>query len=223
MMVSLLVYAEPSGNQISPCNLVHAWLYPLHDQSLNHAYPVDSIPDQVLMRACIARRPNLAPLLFGAGLTSLKHPICNSPRIHDTFVELDTAAWFDSDQSFFQNCRSQRPTPSGWMSRADVWRLFYVNGGYDIPHPPTPRKPFGEVHLQDVPARIRPHCRDHHLRYQQWSWELQDGSIFSRQRNRFRWHLVYLCGRNTQHLLRLIFLIKMIPRQRRQRVLRLDG
>lgn len=163
-----------------PCNLVSAWLYP----------PLELLPcipgidgskhryHEVLVRECALRRPNITSLFLGACITGLISLVLGSVKTGLSILDLDAAAWTNSEQSFIQNPGSRPSRSHSRMPRSDIWRLLYITGEY--PNPPlTPWKPFGDMDLQDIPVSVRAHhdCADHFLQYHHWSWELVDGSI----------------------------------------------
>ncbi|PTU21620.1 hypothetical protein P175DRAFT_0531142 [Aspergillus ochraceoroseus IBT 24754] len=101
-----------------------------------------------LMRICSARRPNLAPLYFGASITNLMSLVVRSVKSGLPFMDINAAAWSGYGQSFIQGPGDEKPAPAGFILRCDMWRILYVTREYSNP-PLTPWKPFGEVDLND--------------------------------------------------------------------------
>lgn len=183
-----------------PCNLVSAWLYPPFEL-LPHAPGIDGDKHcyyVALVRKCALRRPNVAALFLGASLPDLLDPtVFHFVKSGLSVLDLDAAAWMDSERSFIQSPGSSETSNSSAyaMSRADIWRLLYITDstGQEYRSPLTPWKPFGEMNLWDVPLASREHqgcCSEHYLRYQCWSWELADGSTLvdeGRQKDTSPW------------------------------------
>ncbi|KAL9628901.1 MAG: hypothetical protein Q9164_007107, partial [Protoblastenia rupestris] len=169
-----------------PCNLVSPWLHLV----MNEVPMMEEIIDfkgryhEILAIMCAIRRPNLSALWVGAVISGLVPRILDFVKSGAPPLDLNFFTWTGCPQSFMDiagsgpYCRTDEK-----IQRADAWRLLYLptvvdDDLYYENYPFTPWELVGTTSIKNSVARIRIHrcCDRHHLDYQNWTWQLEDGS-----------------------------------------------
>ncbi|PGH11835.1 hypothetical protein AJ79_04632 [Helicocarpus griseus UAMH5409] len=158
------VFYEPS----IACNVVSPWLqstFAMLDKVKN---------DRVLARMLMDRSPRLSFLWPGAIITGFHRNIFADSRLGLAPVDLHSAIWTGTLQSFIQHLIPPNPGADGSMSLADQCRLLYLL--QDIHHqrwPLCPWVPFGRSRLEDTDLNVRAHAvcgGQHGLYHNGWKW-----------------------------------------------------
>ncbi|KPM37314.1 hypothetical protein AK830_g9244 [Neonectria ditissima] len=164
-----------------PCNLASAWLQGVFSV-------LDSVESshEALAHILVRKNPQLGFFWLGALLTGLHRSIIQRARLGSCDIELHSAAWTRTLQSFIQLPVSQIET-AGAILRSDECRLLYLSSEeYQSRVPMSPWEPFGETALKDteIEVRLHAHCGEHGLVYNAWSWncdeQAQNGSLPSK-------------------------------------------
>ncbi|KAL8645006.1 MAG: hypothetical protein Q9210_006954 [Variospora velana] len=184
VMVSSLcgVFWEPK----IPCNLVSPWLHPVMNEvpMMEEVINFKGRYHEVLAIMCAIRRPKLSALWLGAVISGLVPRILDFVRSGAPPLDLNAFSWTGCPQSFMDLAGSGPYCRTGEkIQRADAWRLLYLPTVIDDDlcyknYPFTPWKPVGTTSVENSVARIRIHrcCDRHHVDYQHWTWQLEDGS-----------------------------------------------
>ena len=160
------------------CNAVTPWL-----QGAMAAIDSLAIDNPlVLGRMFMDRLPQVAFLWLGATVLGLQKKLLQNVRYGLIPLDLHSAAWSGTIQSFIQLPVSDPPVVDGGVSRADQCRLLFLSrsGSHDrVPF--VQWKPFGATPLADADVEIRLHveCKGHGLQYQGFSWDCTDGTAVS--------------------------------------------
>lgn len=168
------------------CNLVSAWLKPIHDivGPLVQGGDVERLAHLLALRC-----PAVSPLWYGVlacGETKVFRKIprflatLQTPSIYRPVPEV--AAWTRSPQSFMDLCGTGPylavSMDTHYVERADVWRLRHEFCGIEpseIPFrntPLCPWPPFGKMREDEIEPPIRRHfrCDRHEWAYASWTW-----------------------------------------------------
>lgn len=169
-----------------PCNLVSPWLHPVMREvrMMEEVMNFKGRYHEILAIMCAIRRPKLSALWFGAVISGLVPKILDFVKSGAPPLDLNAFTWTGCPQSFMDlagsgpYCRSDEK-----IQRADAWRLLYLPTVLDDDlhyenYPFTPWEPVGTTSVENSVARIRIHrcCDRHHVDYQHWTWQLEDGS-----------------------------------------------
>ncbi|KAH7176345.1 hypothetical protein EDB81DRAFT_35938 [Dactylonectria macrodidyma] len=126
------------------------------------------------------QEPSAHFLWLGALLTGLNKSLLRRARLGSCDIELHSAAWTQTLQSFMQLPLSQHPKSSA-IQRSDECRLLYLASEEYQSHVPTsPWGPFGETAMNDTEIDVRLHadCNGHSLGYKSWSWNRNEGNNY---------------------------------------------
>lgn len=142
-----------------PCNLASAWLqgaFAVLDAQTDH---------EALAHILIRKHSQLSFLWLGALLTSLHTNILRRARLGSCDIELHSAAWTRTLQSFIQLPLSQTQTAEA-IQRSDECRLLYLaSEEYQAHVSMSPWEPFGETGMENTEIEVRLHanCKEHGL------------------------------------------------------------
>ncbi|KAI9750145.1 MAG: hypothetical protein M4579_006586 [Chaenotheca gracillima] len=158
------------------CNLVGPWLEPMFKL-------VDAVikreEDRKLALIMARKAPKLGALWLGAILTGTALTILRDIHNGLSAPDLHAAEWTGTLQSFIV-VRPSPCTDGNEISRADECRLLFLSGCENRSTVPTcPWQPFGKTSLVDTEIDVRKHaqCKNHYLRYNSWSWDMDDGTV----------------------------------------------
>ncbi|AEO62318.1 uncharacterized protein THITE_2106371 [Thermothielavioides terrestris NRRL 8126] len=162
------------------CNAVTPWL-----QGALAAIAVVARDDPlILARMLMDRQPKVAPLWLGVAVLGLQKDLLKDVGFGYIPVDLHSAAWSGTVQSFIQLPVSDPVVADGRVARADQCRLLYLSrsGSHDRV-PICQWRPFGETPLEHTDIEIRNHaeCQGHGLRYQGFTWDCVDGGTATQQ------------------------------------------
>jgi hypothetical protein len=165
-------------DHIIECNAVTPWL-----QGAMTAIDSLAIDNPlVLGRMLMDRLPQVAFLWLGATVLGLQKKLLQDVRYGLIPIDLHSAAWSGTIQSFIQLPVSDPLVVDGRVSRADQCRLLFLSrSGSHGRVPLVQWKPFGATPLADADVEIRLHaeCKGHGLQYQRFSWDCTDGMVVS--------------------------------------------
>ncbi|KIL89519.1 hypothetical protein FAVG1_07099 [Fusarium avenaceum] len=168
----LSVFYEPRIE----CNAVTPWLQgtvaAIKHVSGNNTYVVGHM--------CMERSPRLAFLWLGCITLGLQDKILQGLHFGQIPVDIHSAAWSGTVQSFIQQRVSNPLTTDGCISRADECRLLLLSQSEGhVRIPVCQWKPFGKTPVGDVDIEVRVHhqCEDHWLQYEGIDWECEDGNF----------------------------------------------
>ena len=159
-------------------NLCGAWI----QGSFSRLQSVNNQNLGTLAAIFFRRCRRLGSLWLGAIITGAQTNFLRSTRELLGFnrIELHTAAWTGTIQSFIQDPVCNNSCNTETVSRADECRLLYLSQVRFKEDPPVyPFPPPGEIPLEDTGLDVRPHmhCSDHHqLRFVNIRWKLEDGN-----------------------------------------------
>jgi hypothetical protein len=154
----LSVFYEPSIE----CNAATPWLQ-------GALAATDSLAQDdplVLGRMFMDRLPGVAFLWLGATVLGLQKKLLQDVRFGRIPIDLHSAAWSGTTQSFIQQPVSDPLVADDHVSRADqCWLLFFCQSGSHHRVPVCQWRPFGATHLAftDVEVRAHAECRGHGL------------------------------------------------------------
>ncbi|KAH6956548.1 hypothetical protein DER45DRAFT_585241 [Fusarium avenaceum] len=150
----LSVFYEPRIE----CNAVTPWLQgtlaAIKHVAGNNAYVVGHM--------YMERSPRLAFLWLGCIVLGLQDKILQGVHFGQIPIDIHSAAWSGTVQSFIQQRVSNPLTTDGCISRADECRLLFLSQS--------------EGHVR-IPVRVHHQCEDHWLQYKGIDWECEDGNL----------------------------------------------
>ncbi|KAH6668041.1 hypothetical protein B0J14DRAFT_548302 [Halenospora varia] len=157
------------------CNLVSAWAQPIFEV----LDPLIAERDYKVLATVLGReRPKIATLWTGALITGMAQSILQHCRNGLIAIEIHTAAWTNTTQTFMSTDPQPLPDPDH-IYRSDESRLLYLAGEeLNSRLPICPWFPFGTTALCDTDICVRAHAHcvgGHYLRYAGWSWALKNG------------------------------------------------
>jgi hypothetical protein len=161
----LSVFYEPSIE----CNAVTPWLQ-------GTLAAIDSLTENnlsILGRMCMDRTPNIACIWLGITVLGLQKKLLKDVRFGQIPIDLHSAAWSGTVQSFIQQPVSKPLAVNGYVKRADECRLLYLTQSDNHARAPVCQwKPFGGTPTDDVEIEVRSHaqCEGHQLQYQGFAW-----------------------------------------------------
>ncbi|KAF4425108.1 immunoglobulin variable region used by the itc63b heavy chain [Fusarium austroafricanum] len=168
----LSVFYEPRIE----CNAVTPWL----QGTLAAIKHVASNNSYIIGRLCMERSPRVAFLWLGCIILDLQDKLLQEAHFGQIPIDLHSAAWSGTIQSFSQQRVSSPLVTDGSISRADECRLLFLSQ-YDrhIRIPVCQWKPFGKTPVEnvDIEARVHQQCEDHWLQYEGISWGCEDGNL----------------------------------------------
>ncbi len=162
-----------------PCNLVDAWLQPIFEIIDPLVESGDFVKIAMIMGN---RQPKLAALWLGVVISGSLEHIMRAARAGHFPVIPEATAWTDIPQSFLfvktQPVTSRTENFLEIISRSRECQLLYLADPHRRLIPSMPWKPFGNTSIGDTDLVVRKHakCLGHCLKYQGWSWELNDGT-----------------------------------------------
>lgn len=150
-----------------PCNLASPWL-------AGALAVLDSVraDSQALTHILVRRNPRLSFLWLGAVITGAHTNLLRRARLGISDIELHSAVWTQTLQSFIQLPLSRSPR-AGRIQRSDECRLLYLaSEDHQSRVPLSPLEPFGETAVEDTEIEVRLHvnCGGHGLTYKLWTW-----------------------------------------------------
>jgi hypothetical protein len=164
----LSTFYEPSIE----CNAVTPWL-----QGTSAAIDYWGQSDSYwITRMCMERAPAVAFLWLGVIVLDLHQSLLQGVRFGQIPIDLHSAAWSRTTQSFIQDSLSSPLVANGNVSRADECRLLFLSqSGSHARSPLCQWKPFGTTAIEDTDLEVRDHwtCGFHQLRYEGVSWKCQ--------------------------------------------------
>lgn len=164
------VFFEPGVE----CNKAGPWL----QGALDVANDLLESDPWVLGRMLMDRLPQAAPLWLGVTILGLHSKFMKQAGYGQLPVNLNSAAWTGTIQSFIQQPVSTNLNGTGRISRADECRLLFLAQADDHSHVPFCQwVPFGTTELQyaDIEVRIHEDCREHALQYAGFIWNCVGG------------------------------------------------
>ena len=167
-----------------PCNLVSSWLHPILVE-LPKANGIAYKPGfyyELLAIACCIRRPRISSLWLGAVISGLTPFILEEVQTGKPLLDSDAYPWTGCPQSFMDIAGSGPYIESFGVKRGDVAQLLHLTAEDNLQYssrPTTPWKPFGSTSVGDCTFQVQSHlhCQRHHIEYQHWNWQLEDGSV----------------------------------------------
>ncbi|KAK4149748.1 hypothetical protein C8A00DRAFT_46692 [Chaetomidium leptoderma] len=156
------------------CNAVTPWL-----QGALAAIDVVAQDDPlVLGRMLMDRQPKVAPLWLGITVLGLQKRLLRDVGFGLIPIDLHSAVWSGTTQSFIQQPVSDPLVASGQVTRADQCRLLFLSrsGSHDR-MPVCQWSPFGGTPLEhtDIEVRVHAKCKGHGLRYRGLMWDCVNG------------------------------------------------
>ncbi|KAK1766927.1 hypothetical protein QBC33DRAFT_493032 [Phialemonium atrogriseum] len=156
------------------CNAVTPWLQ-------GAVAAIDSLAGDkpnVLGRMLMDRLPEIAFLWLGASILGLQKRLLQDVRFGLIPIDLHSAAWSGTIQSFIQQPVSNPLVANGHVTRADECRLLFLSqSGSHNRVSICQWRPFGATPIQDVDIEIQIHakCNGHGLQYQGFLWDCTKG------------------------------------------------
>lgn len=169
----LSVFYEPTIE----CNSVTPWLQ-------GAIAAIDSLArddPRILGRMLMDRLPEVAFLWLGVTVLGLQKKLLQDVRFGMIPIDLHSAAWSGTVQSFIQQPLSiPLVAADGQVARADQCRLLFLSQSTSESHSRVPIcqwKPFGATPLAgaDVEVRVHAECKGHGLAYLGVSWDCDEG------------------------------------------------
>ncbi|KAI5864548.1 hypothetical protein GGS23DRAFT_604176 [Durotheca rogersii] len=162
------------------CNVVSPWLQ-------GALAVIDSLAGEnptVLARMFMDRVPEVGFLWLGSTILGVQKTFLNNVKYGELPVNLHSAAWSGTIQSFIQQPVSNPLVTNGYVSRADECRLLSLSPtiGFRSWVPLCQWRPFGATPLEitDIEIRLHEKCGDHRLQYQGFAWNCVNGQVESR-------------------------------------------
>ena len=132
----------------------------------------------VIGRMFMDQQPSVAPLWVGVTVLGLQSKVLQDVRWDSISVDLLSAAWSGTMQSFIQQPISDPLVLDGHITRADQCRLLFLSqSGTHARVPICPWNPFGKIPLEhtDLEARAHASCGAHGLQYHMFVWDCTEG------------------------------------------------
>jgi hypothetical protein len=158
------------------CNAVSPWIQ-------GTLAAIDSLAadkPMVLGRMFMDRQPETAFLWLGVTVLGLQHTLLSHMVDGEIPVDLVSAAWSGTLQSFVQQPVSTPLVVNGEISRADQCRLLFMSALVPRKHELTvPWKPFGGNTVGETDRHVQRHalCEGHGLQYRGFLWETVIGRV----------------------------------------------
>ncbi|KAH7248189.1 hypothetical protein B0J15DRAFT_562299 [Fusarium solani] len=134
----------------------------------------------IIGRMCMERAPRVAFLWLGSLILGLQERLLQDVRFGQIPIDLPSAVWSGTVQSFIQQRVSKPLVTGGYVSRADECRLLFLSqSGHHARVPVCQWKPFGATPFEDVDIEVRAHegCEDHQLQYKGILWGCEDNQF----------------------------------------------
>lgn len=166
----LSTFYEPSIE----CNAVTPWL----QGSLAAIEQLAGSDSHSVVRMCMERVPAVAFLWLGVFVLSLHQSLLRDVRFGRIPIDLHSAAWSRTTQSFIQERTSEPILEGGVVSRADECKILFLAQAQSHNRLPLCQwKPFGTTSIENTDLEIQNHrdCEHHRLRYEGVSWRCQGG------------------------------------------------
>ncbi|KAF1358850.1 hypothetical protein EJ07DRAFT_166328 [Lizonia empirigonia] len=170
----LSVFYEPSVE----CNAVTPWL----QGTLAAVESLAENDPSILGRMCMERTPEVACIWLGSAILGLQKKLVQDVKYGQIPLDLHSAVWSGTVQSFIQQPVSRPLVVNGYVQRADECRLLFLCQSDNHTRVPVCQwKPFGETPKDDVDleVRIHEHCEGHELEYQGFAWNCTEGDLIS--------------------------------------------
>ncbi|KAH6621496.1 hypothetical protein B0J18DRAFT_481102 [Chaetomium sp. MPI-SDFR-AT-0129] len=156
------------------CNAASPWL-----QGARAA--IDAVAQDnplVVGRMLMDRQPTVAPLWIGATILGLQKGLLRPALYGMALIDLPSAVWSGTIQSFIQQPVSDPLVRDGRVTRADQCRLLFLSRSRLHSRVPICQwRPFGGTPLEHTDIEVRAHanCKGHGLRYDGFIWDRVDG------------------------------------------------
>lgn len=128
---------------------------------------------------CAQISPGIAPFWLGSSVLGILDRLFDDIRCGRIPVDLTSAEWSGTVQSFLQQKISEPLVSDCRIQRADECRLLLLTQSPDHTRVPVCQwKPMGTTPALDVDIEVRAHtsCQGHQLRYLGFSWVGSDGT-----------------------------------------------
>ncbi|KAK0749533.1 hypothetical protein B0T18DRAFT_479521 [Schizothecium vesticola] len=158
------------------CNAVTPWLR----GSLAAIDAVAQGDPLILGRMIMDRQPKVAALWLGATVLGLQQTLLRDVGFGMIPIDLQSAAWSGTIQSFIQEPVSDPLAADGHVSRADQCRLLFLSrSGSHNRVPVCQWRPFGRTPLKHTDLEVRAHtqCKHHGLQYRGFTWDCIGGKM----------------------------------------------
>lgn len=158
------------------CNAVTPWL----QGTLAAFKHVAENNSYIIGRICMERSPKVAFLWLGCIILDLQDKLLQGIRFGQIPIDLHSAAWSGTVQSFLQQRVSNPLVADGYVSRKDESRLLFLSQSDRHARLPVCQwRPFGKTPVEDVDIEVRVHqqCQDHWLQYEGTGWECMNGEF----------------------------------------------
>ncbi|EOA85929.1 uncharacterized protein SETTUDRAFT_110951 [Exserohilum turcica Et28A] len=158
------------------CNAVTPWLQ-------GTVAAIESLVGEKLSifgRMCMERRPEVACIWLGSAILGIQQKLLQDIKYGQIPIDLDSAAWTGTIQSFIQQPVSRPLAVDGYIQRADECRLLFLCQSRNHTRTPICQwKPFGKTPKDDVDleVKVHEHCEGHGLQYQGFVWDCTEGEI----------------------------------------------
>jgi hypothetical protein len=158
------------------CNVVTPWLQ-------GTLAAIDCLAENdpcIVARACMEKTPAVAYLWLGVAILGLQQRYLQDVRRGQIPIDLHSAAWSGTLQSFIQQPVSCPLESLGRVERADECRLLYLSRSDRHTRTPICQwRPFGSTAVEDLDIEVRLHirCEGHKLRYRGLRWSGHDATI----------------------------------------------
>ncbi|KAH7008748.1 hypothetical protein EDB80DRAFT_717336 [Ilyonectria destructans] len=165
----LSAFYEPSIE----CNAITPWL----QGTLAAIEHLAGHNPYIIGRMCMERAPGVAFLWLGSLILGLQERLLQDVRFGQIPIDLPSAVWSGTVQSFIQQRVSKPLVTGGYVSRADECTLLFLSqSGHHARIPVCQWKPFGATPFEDVDIEVRVHegCEDHQLQYKGILWGCED-------------------------------------------------
>ncbi|KAK0609412.1 hypothetical protein B0T14DRAFT_541019 [Immersiella caudata] len=159
------------------CNAVTPWLrgsLAAIDAAVAQGDPL------ALGRMLMDRQPKLAALWLGATVLGLQQTLLRDVGFGMIPIDLQSAAWSGTIQSFLQEPISDPLAADGYVSRAGQCRLLFLSrSGSHNRVPVCQWRPFGRIPLEHTDLEVRAHelCKNHSLQCRGFTWDCVGGTM----------------------------------------------
>ncbi|KAF9690458.1 hypothetical protein EKO04_011584 [Ascochyta lentis] len=160
------------------CNVVTPWLQ-------RTLAAIDCLTENnpcIVARACMEKTPAVAYLWLGVAILGLQQRFLQDVRRGQIPIDLQSAVWSGTLQSFIQQPVSCPLDTRGRVERADECRLLYLSRSDRYTRTPICQwRPFGSTAVEDLDVEVRLHakCRGHKRQHQGLRWSGDDATILS--------------------------------------------